>query len=109
MLHPIFALILCGNLVEVATLIKHDPQAIRVKHNKWFNASPLIYASSKGRIKICKLLLNNGASVEEVDDWKATALHWSCLEGKGRLQKKNSKKKGFVQKGVSEKDQIWNS
>ena len=87
MLHPIFALILCGNLVEVATLIKHDPQAIRVKHNKWYNASPLIYASSEGRVKICKLLLDNGASADEVDDRKSTALHESCQEGHFELTK----------------------
>ena len=87
MLHPIFALIMCGNLVEVATLIKHDPQAVRVKHNKWYNASPLIVASFKGRVKICKHLLDNGASVDEVDDWKNTALHWSCQEGHLELTK----------------------
>jgi len=87
MLHPIFALILCGNLVEVATLIKHDPQAIRVKHNKFYNSSPLSFASGAGRVKICKLLLDNGASVDEIDDCKYTALHWSCREGHFELTK----------------------
>ena len=87
MLNPIFSLILCGNLVEVATLIKNDPEAVRVQHNTYYNATPLIYASNTGHIKICKLLLDNGASVHEIDDWKQTALHWSCREGHFELTK----------------------
>ena len=84
--HPIFALILCGNIIEVATLIRHDPEAVRVKHSdsKWINFTPLIYASKKGRVKICKLLLDNGASVHDVSDFKDTALHFSC--GHGHLE-----------------------
>ena len=87
MLHPIFALILCGNLVEVATLIRINPEAVRVTNSRWYNATPLVYASSKGRVKICKHLLDNGASVHEVNDWKDTALHWSCREGHFELTK----------------------
>ena len=87
MLHPIFALILCGNLVEVATLIRINPEAVRVQHSGWHNANPLAYASSVGNVKICKLLLENGASVDEVDDWKDTALHSSCMEGHLELTK----------------------
>ena len=87
MLHPIFALILCGNIVEVATLIKNDPEAIRVKNSNWLSSTPLVYASNKGRVKICKLLLDNGASVDEVNDWKSTALHKSCEHGHFELVK----------------------
>ena len=87
MLHPIFALILCGNLVEVATLIRINPEAVRVTNSRWYNATPLVYASSMGRVKTCKHLLDNGASVDEVDDWKSTALHWSCQEGHLELTK----------------------
>ena len=87
MLHPIFALILCGNIIEVATLIQNDPEAFRVKHDGWYNSSPLVYASKHGRVKICKLLLDNGASVDEVNDWKSTALHVCCREGHLELAK----------------------
>ena len=85
--HPIFALILCGNLVEVATLIRINPEAVRVQHSRWYNATPLVYASNKGRVKICKHLLDNGASVNEVSDWKNTALHSSCQFGHLELTK----------------------
>ena len=68
MLHRIFALIFCGNIVEVATLIKNDPEAIRVKNSNWLSSTPLVYASSNGQAKICKLLLDNGASVDKVND-----------------------------------------
>ena len=87
MLHPIFALILCGNIIEVATLIQNDPEAFRVKHDGWYNSSPLVFASNYGRVKICKLLLDNGASVHEVNDWKMTALHVCCQEGHLELAK----------------------
>ena len=49
MLHRIFALIFCGNIVEVATLIKNDPEAIRVKNSNWLSSTPLVYASSNGQ------------------------------------------------------------
>ena len=87
MLHPIFGLIFCGNIIEVATLIQNDPEAFRVKHDGWYNSSPLVYASKHGRVKICKLLLDNGASVDEVNDWKSTALHVCCREGHLELAK----------------------
>ena len=87
MLHPIFALILCGNLVEVATLIRNDPEAVRVTNSRWYNATPLVYASSNGRVKICKHLLDKGASVDEIDDDNETALHYSCREGHFELTK----------------------
>ena len=87
MLHPIFAFILCGNLFEVATLIRNDPEAVRVTNSRWYNATPLAYVSLVGNVKICKLLLDNEASVDEVDDHKNTALHWSCHAGHFELTK----------------------
>ena len=67
MLHPIFAFILCGNLVEVAVLIGINPEAVRVTNSRWYNATP--------------------ASVDEVNDWKETALHSSCQFGHLELTK----------------------
>ena len=55
--HPIFALILCGNLIEVATLISSDPNAIKARKSDYKNVSPLHWAVKKKQKNISKKLL----------------------------------------------------
>ncbi|KAL4225700.1 hypothetical protein ACF0H5_016389 [Mactra antiquata] len=42
---------------------------------------PLTEASKLGKIKICKLLIQNGANVDSYDNKGLTALHWAGVEG----------------------------
>ena len=55
--HPIFALILCGNIVEVVTLIKSDPNVIKEKKGDFDNVWPLHYAVYHGQYFIVKKLM----------------------------------------------------
>ena len=56
-IHPIFALILSGNLIEVAALIQSDPGAVRTRKSDWDNGTPLHYASYHNQHDITVTLL----------------------------------------------------
>ena len=66
--HPIFALILCGNLIEVATLISSDPSPIMARKSDAKNGSPLHWAVKKKQKKITKKLLEAGSDFHNKDD-----------------------------------------
>ena len=83
--HPIFALILCGNIVEVATLIKSDPNVIKEKKSDFHNVRPLHYAVYHGQYYIVKKLLELGADVNIKDDRGWTPLHYAVSEGKSEI------------------------
>ena len=83
--HPIFALILCGNLVEVATLIRSDPNVIKQRKSDSKNASPLHWAVRKKQKKISKKLLQVGADVHNKDDDGSTPLHFAAQEGDSEI------------------------
>ena len=59
--HPIFALILSGNLIEVAALIQSDPGAVRARKSKD------IETSSRWPVK-----------------WKASFLEWKECDSASR-------------------------
>ena len=81
MTHPIFALILYNNLIEVTTLILSDPEAVNEINSEFYDATPLHYASILGRLQICRVLLQHDASVYSQDRRRYTPLHLSCEKG----------------------------
>ena len=68
-------------LIKVVTLIRTDPQAERVRHGdiSWIN--PKFLDTKKGKVKLCKKLLEHGFSVNEKNVQKETILHLCCKEG----------------------------
>ena len=59
--HPIFAPTFYGDLKRVRTILKAEPSAIAVRSAK--NLTPLHAAASRGKHKVARLLLDNGADV----------------------------------------------
>ena len=81
--HPIFALILCGNLVEVATLIASDRNSIKARKSDSKNSSPLHWAVRHKKKNISKKLLESAADVDNrmLYTTGATPLHLACQTG----------------------------
>ena len=84
--HPIFALILSGNLIEVAALIQSDPGAVTARNSDWYNVTPLHYSCHLNKHDITVIFLKHGADVnsKEVnskDDIVWTPLHLACNGG----------------------------
>ena len=75
MTHPIFALILYNNLIEVTTLIQSDPEAVKEIKSEFYDATPLHYASFYGRLQICRVLLQHDAPVDSRARTGETPLH----------------------------------
>ena len=81
MVHPIFPLIFCQNLVEVVALIKSDPGAVNAFTEKHNTVTPLHVASEKGHVELCKVLLTNRANVNSRDSLLGTygvSFHFSA-------------------------------
>ena len=100
--HPIFVLILCGNIVEVATLIKSDPNAINVRNKDSKNASPLHWSVKHKQKRIVKKLIENKADVNNKDDDGSTPLHYAAQESEAEIQPV-SRKMSFSRATPSEK------
>ena len=83
--HPIFALILCGNLIEVATLISSDPSPIMARKSDAKNGSPLHWAVKKKQKKITKKLLEAGSDFHNKDDDGGAPLHYAAEEGHSEI------------------------
>ncbi len=50
---------------------------MNVNHKDKVKETPLFYAAREGKVECCRLLLNNGADVNVVDDRKQTALYFA--------------------------------
>ena len=82
MTHPIFALILYNNLIELTSLIQSDPEAVKARKSEWYDATPLHYASFYGRLQICRVLLQHDAPVGSLDRTGKTPLHIASQNGR---------------------------
>ena len=80
-IHPIFAFIFSGNLIEVAALIQSDPGAVRARKSDWYNATPLHHASYHNQHNITVTLLQHGADVDSKAGNGWTPLHLAAQEG----------------------------
>ena len=68
-----------GNIKAVRTFLKKGVNVNKADEDGW---TPLLWASSKGRMVITKLLLNKGANINKAEDCGWTPLHMAsrwCL------------------------------
>lgn len=68
-----------GDIGQVARLLSLD--SIQVDYcNIGEDSSPLSHAARNGHLEVCKLLLEAGANVLDVDDCYTTPLHFAMIE-----------------------------
>ena len=77
--HPIFALILSGNLIEVVAFIQSDPGAVRSRKSDFYNFTPLHYSCYLNHEDITVALLKHGADVNSRDNRDWTPLHTASI------------------------------
>lgn len=78
----IFELIDSGNIRTIEKFIKLNPDDMNErKLICQFLLNPLQYASMKGKIRIVKLFISNGASVDQSCHYDHTPLHFAALFG----------------------------
>ena len=72
---------MAGCVDTVNYLLKHGADVNAVVDNKTQNTA-LLAAARKGNTEVCKVLLDAGATLEAVDEYKQTPLHVSAITGR---------------------------
>lgn len=76
---PIHEAALTGNVSEAARLLNDKPTMVHKRG--LYMRTPLLCASSRGHLPVVKLLVEEGAALDDTDEIKWSALHHAAANG----------------------------